>query len=209
MALNIPPAAIILNALADDVTGLRIRHPAVQNVNPLRGRIVDQVDALLLRVALQPLSAEADLADEQPGFSQSSALHLLSSCEVFLVSMVAYFRAGRKASAVRLLDPGDAGERQRPAELQVQNVLLKRVDQAVYAAPLGRILIVVQKIRILREKINAVYAAARGLVHIRAVTAPLRSVTVTGCGEKPASESIIAGNPQKVSRKATADFLCI
>lgn len=77
--------------------------------------------------------------------------------------MVAYFRAGRKASAVRLLDPGDAGERQRPAELQVQNVLLKRVDQAVYAAPLGRILIVVQKIRILREKINAVYAAARGL----------------------------------------------
>lgn len=82
---------------------------------------------------------------------------------VFLVSMVAYFRAGRKASVVRLLDPGDVGERQRPAELQVQDVPLKRVDQAVYAAPLGRILIiVVQKIRILREKINAVYAAARG-----------------------------------------------
>ena len=82
---------------------------------------------------------------------------------VFLVSMVAYFRAGRKASVVQLPDPGDVGERQRPAELQVQDVLLKRVDQAVYAAPLGRILIVVQKIRILREKINAVYAAARGL----------------------------------------------
>lgn len=78
--------------------------------------------------------------------------------------MVAYFRAGRKASVVQLLDPGDVGERQRPAELQVQDVPLKRVDQAVYAAPLGRILIiVVQKIRILREKINAVYAAARGL----------------------------------------------
>ena len=132
--------------------------------------------------------------------------------------MVAYFRAGRKASVVRLLDPGDVGERQRSAELQVQDVPLKRVDhdaavgvvpeveqspqkplplvdgaaaeerpadrlrgrlcgllpdrqdgcdvfaadQAVYAAPLGRILIVVQKIRILREKINAVYAAARG-----------------------------------------------
>ena len=81
---------------------------------------------------------------------------------VFLVSMVAYFRAGRKASVVRLLDPGDVGERQRPAGLQVQDVPLKRVDQAVYAAPLGRILTVVQKIRILREKINAVYAAARG-----------------------------------------------
>ena len=82
---------------------------------------------------------------------------------MFLVSMVAYFRAGRKASVVQLLDPGDVGERQRPAELQVQDVPLKRVDQAVYAAPLGRILIiVVQKIRILREKINAVYAAARG-----------------------------------------------
>ena len=77
--------------------------------------------------------------------------------------MVAYFRAGRKASVVQLLDPGDVGERQRPAELQVQDVPLKRVEQAVYAAPLGRILIiVVQKIRILREKINAVYAAARG-----------------------------------------------
>lgn len=135
--------------------------------------------------------------------------------------MVAYFRAGRKASVVQLLDPGNVGERQRPAELQVQDVPLKRVDhdaavgvvpeveqppqkplplgerdlggsaaeerpadrlrgrlrgllpdrqdgcdvfaadQAVYAAPLGRILIVVQKIRILREKINAVYAAAR------------------------------------------------
>lgn len=79
------------------------------------------------------------------------------------MSMVAYFRAGRKASVVQLLDPGDVGERQRPAELQVQDVPLKRVDQAVYAAPLGRILIiVVQKIRVLREKINAVYAAARG-----------------------------------------------
>lgn len=42
--------------------------------------------------------------------------------------MVAYFRAGRKASVVQLLDPGDVGERQRPAELQVQDVPLKRVD---------------------------------------------------------------------------------
>lgn len=83
---------------------------------------------------------------------------------VFLVSMVAYFRAGRKASVVQLLDPGDVGERQRPAELQVQDGCdVFAADQAVYAAPLGRILIVVQKIRILREKINAVYAAARGL----------------------------------------------
>ena len=39
--------------------------------------------------------------------------------------MVAYFRVGRKASVVQLLDPGDVGERQRPAELQVQDVLLK------------------------------------------------------------------------------------
>ena len=51
--------------------------------------------------------------------------------------MVAYFRAGRKASVVQLLDPGDVGERQRPAELQVQDVPLKRVDQAVYAAARG------------------------------------------------------------------------
>ena len=42
--------------------------------------------------------------------------------------MVAYFRAGRKALVVQLLDPGDVGERQRPAELQVRDVRLKRVD---------------------------------------------------------------------------------
>ena len=42
--------------------------------------------------------------------------------------MVAYFRAGRKASVVQLLDPGNVGERQRSAELQVQDVPLKRVD---------------------------------------------------------------------------------
>ena len=42
--------------------------------------------------------------------------------------MVAYFRAGRKASVVQLLDPGNVGERQRPAELQVRDVPLKRVD---------------------------------------------------------------------------------
>lgn len=42
--------------------------------------------------------------------------------------MVAYFRAGRKASVVQLLDPGNVGERQRPTELQVQDVPLKRVD---------------------------------------------------------------------------------
>ena len=37
--------------------------------------------------------------------------------------MVAYFRAGRKASVVQLLDPGNVGERQRSAELQVQSVI--------------------------------------------------------------------------------------
>ena len=42
--------------------------------------------------------------------------------------MVAYFRAGRKASVVQLLDPGNVGERQRPTELQAQDVPLKQVD---------------------------------------------------------------------------------
>lgn len=115
--------------------------------------------------------------------------------------MVAYFRAGRKASVVQLKrvdhdtavgvvpeveqpppqKPLPLGERdldgaaaeERPADRlrgRLRGLLPDRqdgcdvfaADQAVYAAPLGRILTVVQKIRILREKINAVYAAARG-----------------------------------------------
>ena len=110
--------------------------------------------------------------------------------------MVAYFRAGRKASVVQLKrvdhdaavgvvpeveqplplgesDLDGAAAEERPADRlrgRLRGLLPDRQDgcdvfaanQAVYAAPLGRILIVVQKIRILREKINAVYAAARG-----------------------------------------------
>ena len=76
MPLNIPLAAVLPNALADDISGLRVCHPAVQNVDPLRGRIANQVDAFRLRMALQPLAAESDFADLQSRFAQSSIVHL-------------------------------------------------------------------------------------------------------------------------------------
>ena len=77
VSLNIPLAAVVLNPFPDNISGLRIRHPAVQNIDSLCGRIMDQLNAFLFRMPLQPLSAKADLTDHQPCFSQSSLLHLL------------------------------------------------------------------------------------------------------------------------------------
>ena len=77
--LNVPLAAVFSDAVANDIPRLRIGHPAVQDVDSLRGRITDQVDAFRLRVTLQPFSAESDFAHLQPCFSQSSEFHLFSS----------------------------------------------------------------------------------------------------------------------------------
>ena len=48
--------------LPDDISGFRIGHPAVDDIDPLFGRIAHQFHRLLLRVALQPFAAESDLA---------------------------------------------------------------------------------------------------------------------------------------------------
>ena len=75
VALDIPVAAVVPDAFADDVPGCRVCHPAVENVDPLCGGVVDQLNALCLGVPLQPFPTEANLTDLQPGLSQSSVPH--------------------------------------------------------------------------------------------------------------------------------------
>ena len=75
MALDIPVAAVVPDAFADDIPGCRVCHPAVENVDPLCGGVVDQLNALCLGVPLQPFPTEANLTDLQPGLSQSSVPH--------------------------------------------------------------------------------------------------------------------------------------
>ena len=72
MPLDVPLATVFFDPLTDDISGLRVRHPAIQDIDPLRRRIADQFDTVRLRMALQPLSTEADLADLQLCLSQSS-----------------------------------------------------------------------------------------------------------------------------------------
>ena len=79
MALNVPVGAVIPDAQTDDVPGLRVRHPAVKNVDAGVGGVMDQLHTFFLRMALEPFRAEADLTDLQPCFPQSSRLHLRSS----------------------------------------------------------------------------------------------------------------------------------
>ena len=67
------PAAF--HALADDVSGFRIRHPAVDDVDPQFTRVADQVHGMRLVVTLQPFAAEADLAHQKPCLSQLSVIH--------------------------------------------------------------------------------------------------------------------------------------
>ena len=81
MALNKPLPAVLLDSFSDDVSRFRIGHPAVQNVDPLRSSIMNQLDALLFRMALQPFSAETDLADLKVCFSKSPCFHFGTSCK--------------------------------------------------------------------------------------------------------------------------------
>lgn len=60
VSLDKPFAAIILDSFSDDISGFRISHPAVKDVDSFRGCIVDQFNSLFFRMALQPFSAEAD-----------------------------------------------------------------------------------------------------------------------------------------------------
>ena len=69
MSLDKPFAAVILDSFSDDISGLRICHPAVKDVDSFRGGVVDQFNSFFFRMALQPFSAEADFTDFQSGFT--------------------------------------------------------------------------------------------------------------------------------------------
>ena len=73
--LNVPLIAVFVDTLADDVAGLGVSHPAIQDVDALGGCVLDQRDAFFFGVALQPLAAKADLADLQVCLAQSAGFH--------------------------------------------------------------------------------------------------------------------------------------
>ena len=73
----VPPSG---EGRADVAADLRLAHPAVQDVDAQLVCAVDHGLAFRSVMALQPLRAEADLADHQAGFSESSVLHRHTSC---------------------------------------------------------------------------------------------------------------------------------
>ena len=87
VALHKPLVPARRNRLSDDVPGLRVGHPAIDDVDSLLVGVADQIDGVLHIVPLQPLPAEAHLADHEAGLAQSSVLHT-SSCMNFAASMI-------------------------------------------------------------------------------------------------------------------------
>ena len=75
VALNDPMGAVFVNALADDIARLGVRHPAVQKVDALGCGVPDQLNALVLRMALQPFAAKADLAHKKSSFAKPACVH--------------------------------------------------------------------------------------------------------------------------------------
>ena len=73
--LDDPPLPLSGDGRADVGAHLGLRHPAVQDVDPLGLTAVDDRLDLLRAVALQPLRPQADLADHQPGVSQRPVSH--------------------------------------------------------------------------------------------------------------------------------------
>ena len=84
MPLHIPSGAVFLNRLSDDIPGLWVRHPAVNNVDSLAVGIFQQGNGFAFLMPLQPFTAEADLADLQVGFPQTSVFHAASSLSFLL-----------------------------------------------------------------------------------------------------------------------------
>ena len=65
VALHEPLIPAVCDGLADDAAALRVRHPAVDDVDALGVGVADQFDGVGLVVALQPLAAKAHLAHLQ------------------------------------------------------------------------------------------------------------------------------------------------
>ena len=69
VTLHKPLFPVALEGFADDVPGLRIGHPAIDDVDALFLRVPDEFHGFLELVALQPLAAESDLAHFESGVS--------------------------------------------------------------------------------------------------------------------------------------------
>ena len=76
VALNDPFLPPSFDGQTDIRADVRFRHPAVQNVDPFLFTGLNDLPYLLRVVALQPLPAQADLADPQAGLSQFSVPHM-------------------------------------------------------------------------------------------------------------------------------------
>ena len=76
MSLHKPGITAPFHGFADDRAGLRIRHPAVHDIDAFVMRIAQKFYRMILIMALQPFSSESDLTDPQAGFSQFSVSHL-------------------------------------------------------------------------------------------------------------------------------------
>ena len=79
MALNDPFFTFSRDRFSDVGAHVRLRHPAVQDVDPLLFTAVNHGFHFFRVVAFQPLRAETDLADLQAGFSQISVPHISNS----------------------------------------------------------------------------------------------------------------------------------
>ena len=80
MALYVPGIPAFLRCLTDDIPGLRIRHPAVHDIDPSLMGISEKLHRVLFVMSLKPFPAKADLAYLNPCFSEFSVSHILSSC---------------------------------------------------------------------------------------------------------------------------------
>ena len=72
MSLYIHFIAAVFQCRTDDIARLRIRHPAVNNINALFHRMADQLYGFIKFMPFQPLAAKAYLTDHKFCFSKSS-----------------------------------------------------------------------------------------------------------------------------------------
>ena len=80
MSLDEPLISGRGNGLPDDIPGLGIRHPAVNNIDSLFLCVTNQLDRFLLRVPFQPLASEADLTYHQSCLSKPTFIHKHLHC---------------------------------------------------------------------------------------------------------------------------------
>ena len=75
MSLNEPLTAVFFDSFSNDISGFRVCHPAVQNIDSFGRSIADQLNALFFRMTFQPFSTEADFTHLKICLSQSACFH--------------------------------------------------------------------------------------------------------------------------------------